>query len=204
MKHINENYNIGLLILVHLLLVVVLELFIFYFVLKPTIEKHMKKLADDLPKLDEETLNSYGIYHSPLYGTIVNNVFKNNETVTKILDTIENVSEDAMSNELKDYFNKKQIEYKLKEQENSTNIKFKLWYIMISVLMTIIVWYIIHMNHKHIKTDIPDLILGNLIPLTMIFVFELYFIQNIAVYYKVMGKHGFLYTVLNRLYPSLK
>ena len=204
MKHINENYNIGLLMLVHLFLVVVLELVIFYFVLKPAIEKHMKKLADDLPKLDEETLKNYGIYHSPIYATIIKNVFKNNESLTKLLEMVNDENEGSIPDEIKAYFNKKEIKDKIREQKSSTNIKLKLWYIMISVLMTIIVWYVIHMNHKHIKTDIPELILGNLIPLTMIFIFELYFIQNIAVKYKVMGEHGFLYTVLNRLYPSLK
>ena len=63
MKYINENYNIGLLILINLLLILILKLYIFYFVLKPTIQKHLKNITKDLPILNEDTLNSYGIYH---------------------------------------------------------------------------------------------------------------------------------------------
>lgn len=200
MKYINENYNIGLLILVHLLLVVILELYIFYYVLKPTIKKHMKYITDDLPKFNEETLNNYGIYHNKFSNVLFNKLLNENQSVNQLFDIIDDIKKGYIPVDIESYFDKKGLEYKEKEHENSTKMKYKIWYIIIAILMTICVWYIIYMKYKSVNVDIIELILGNIIPLTIIFIFELYFIKNITTHYIVMGKHEFLYTILDRIY----
>ena len=205
MIDISENYNIGLLILFHLLIVTVLELIIFYYVVNPAIKKHMKKLSKDLPKLNEETLNKYGIYHnqtiSDSFSSISQVAIQNNQELTNLMGSLKEMESDGISPNLQTYFNEKSIEYEKYRKEKTQSFYMKISFVIIALLATIVVWYLIHMKNKQIKANTHELVLGNIIPLTIIFIFELYFIQNIAVKYKVMGSNGFLYEILNTLYP---
>lgn len=203
--YINENYNLGLLVLFHLLLVAILKIILFIYVIKPIVQKHMKKLYNDLPELNEDTLDKFGIYHNDTLSTslisIINGIIKNNEHLSMLSTGVNEIYENHVSDNIKKYFEKKIEDDKLKQKEKEQLFNYRIFLILTAILATIVTWYIIHLKHKNIKADIPELVLGNIIPLIMIFAFEIYFINTIAVNYKVVGKIGFLHETLKQLYP---
>lgn len=205
MIDISENYNIGLLILIHLLIVAVLELIIFFYVIKPAVKKHMKKLSKDLPKLNEETLNTYGIHHnqtiSDSFSSVAQIPIQDNQELATLMNSIKGLEGQEISNNLQSYFGNKANEYEKELEEKTQSFYLKVLFVIIALVTSIIIWNMIYKKNKNVKADIPELVLDNVIPLTIIFIFELYFIQNIAIKYKVMGQNGFLYEILDKLYP---
>jgi hypothetical protein len=203
----NENYNIGLLVLFHLLLVAILKLVMFYYVIKPAVKKHMKKISHDLPQLNEKTLDKYGIYHNQIiadnFSSVAQIIIQNNDTLASLINSLNELYDDQISPGLESYFKDKYIEDDIEKQQKIQGFNLKIFIVIIAILATIFIWYIIHMKSKNIEIDLMGLILGNIIPLSIIFMFEYYFIENIAVNYMVLGKSGFLYEILHKLYPTV-
>lgn len=204
--YINENYNMGLLILFHLLLVAFLKIIMFNYVIKPLIKEYMEDIEKGLPQLNEETLDKYGIYHNDALSNNFNSglqvLIKNNEPLSNLSDFMNELYDNNISSNLKTYIETKQLEDDIENDERNQRFYYRVFIGITVILTAIVIWYIVHLKHKHVKADIPELILGNIIPLSIIFFFEIYFIKNIAIKYKVTGKHGLLHDTLKKLYQN--
>ena len=202
--YINENYNLGLLILFHLLLVAILKIVMFQYVIKPSIKEYMENVTKKLPDLNEETLNKYGIYHNDIISEATNSglqvLINNNEQLRKLVDTVNELYDNKVSPKLEQYLKDKQLEDDIQNKFHNQRFYYKVFIAITVILATIVTWYVMHLKYKNVHADVTELFLGNVIPLGMIFIFEMFFIINIAMKYKVTGKHGLLYDTLHKLY----
>lgn len=203
--NLNKRYNLGLLVLFHLLLVSIIEWGFFKFIIIPTIQKHMEELDHYLPHLDEKTLNDFGITHNQ---TIVDAMYSAAQTFTNQNDTLSdfftllsNIQHNTISPQIKKIFNSSQLKEKIDSRNSQFKTNVKIFLIFIAILTVIIGWYFVYGNHKNIHADWGELLIGNILPVSLILAFELYFVENIVTKYRVMGEYGFLYECLKELYP---
>lgn len=204
--YINENYNMGLLILFHLLLVAILKIVMFQYIIKPLIKQYMTKIENDLPKLNEKTLEKYNIYYNENLNNSINSVLqvlvKYSKQLYTFIYSLNNINDNNISPKLNEYLANKQTENELEIEIKNQQFNYNIFITLTAILATIVTWYFIQLKHQQQYFNILELILGNIIPLIMIFVFEIYFIKNIAINYKINGESGILYQILTKLYTN--
>jgi hypothetical protein len=203
--HINEKYNLGLLVLFHLFLIIIVEWVFFQYMVIPTIHQHIEHLGDKLLYLDETTLKKYGIKHDK---TVVNTIYSLSKSLAnkndKLFEWFNHLSQ--VNETLPPFFetNIKQngIAEEIQNNKKKFNANVKIFAIFLGIIIMIAIWIFIHSNTKHIKINWVELILGNIIPISIILAFELYFINNIIKHYKVMSHHGFIHECLSKIYSN--
>jgi hypothetical protein len=202
--YLNDKYNMGLLILFHLLIVAIIKIFGFIYIVKPAIQQQIKNLNNSLPKLNENTLNKLGIKHDKALTGSISSVFQiimeSNKKLGSLFDVLNEMYITEVSTKLQNYLRNKQMEDELKTDQKNQKFYFKSFVFITAFIGAIFTWYVIHMNYKKVKTNLPELILGNIIPITIISVFEYYFLTQVVLKYKITGKYGLLYEILNKLY----
>lgn len=201
----NHLYNLISLVLFHLLLVAVGKLLFFEYVIKPSIQSHIKKLKHKLPVLDENTLKEYGIDHHPQLVALIYQVAKtlanSNDDVSQFLNQISELYDGKMSATLQKFLKNKVATEELDIKKKQYQSHLKMMMLVSAIIATIFVWFIIHFNISHIKTDWAEMILGNIIPITIIFSFEIFFFKQVAIKYQIMGETELLYRSLKKIYP---
>jgi hypothetical protein len=202
--YLNDKYNMGLLIMFHLLIVAILKILGFIYVIKPAIKQQIKELEKSLPELNKKTLDYLGIKHNDALNGSISSVFQivmeSNKKIGSLFDALNEMYATKVSNKLEDYLHNQELENELENDKKNQQFSFKVFIIITAIIGAIFTWYIIHMKYKKLKTDLPELIIGNIIPITIISVFEYYFFTNIVLNYKITGKYGLLYETLNKLY----
>jgi hypothetical protein len=200
----NDNYNMGLLILFHLLIVAILKIFGFIYIIKPAITKQIKDIEYLLPELNEKLLNNLDIEHNKALngniGSVLQIVMENNQKLASLFNALNEMYATKVSSKLQNYLENQQLEDELNIYKKKQKFNLKIFIIITAVIGAIFTWYVIHMKYKKVKTDLPELILGNIIPITIISVFEYYFFTQVVLKYKITGKYGLLYEILNKLY----